>query len=912
MRAIETADDYFNNQDYINAKQAYQLAKKLKPEEDYPVEQFEKTMELLRAKLEVSGIYTGIISEADDLFDSGQLAEAMETYKRALEVMPDEKYPENKIIEIDNRLNENRIKYEKYSASIRTADQMLNKLQYEGAKLEYQNALRYMPDESYPKEKIKEIDNILYEIDLQESSFKMAVQNAEFFLRKNDLQSALKEFERAREFYPDNEQVKETIEEINTILTKNESFNTLIEEADELYIIRDYQGAIVKYREAVAIDTSKTYPAEMITKIEETLLNKATSDQQDYDLAIENGNEHLDSSDYKLAKGQFEFASRIKPDEAYPKEKIQEIETLILSYDVLIKEGDTHLGNKDYENAKSSYEAALLIMPRESYPSDKIDEINIVIQRLADEESLLQNYEVIITEADEYYSLENYEEARTKYQEALSLLPTETYPETRITEIDAMLQQLEEQKAIETRYNNLVEEGDRLFQLEDYAGAKRKYQEAHLLKLEETYAFERVEEIDRMVADMAAYKAKQENYNNIITSADELFIQQDLDNAKAEYLQALEVFPLEKYPQQKIAEADSLLSEIERLKQLELDYQQAIKKADELLTSELYKEAKAEYLIALDLKPGESYPQAKINGIDEVLAEITRQEEIQNEYERLVANAERLFEEAKYEESKSGFQQAREIKPDEQYPTRKISEINAIQLRLEKEKQEAYDYAITKGDNLFNGENYEDAKEAFMTASNLMPEEIYPKEKIDECNGFIAEIKLARQKAYDQAIADADKFYNSKVYDKAIESYLKAEEILPEESYPRDMINKITKMIRDNLLVDINQEYVLLNDGLEERFDFNAIPIQNRKDNYILIKARNVSGNEFKVIFSYGSGDAKNGGSLLRIPAGQTGQDYLIRIGTQYKWFSEDNDWVSLVPEGGDIEVSLIRVSKGD
>jgi tetratricopeptide (TPR) repeat protein len=405
---------------------------------------------------------------------------------------------------------------------------------------------------------------------------------------------------------------------------------------------------------------------------------------------------------------------------------------------------------------------------------------------------------------------------------------------------------------------------------------------------------------------------KQEKYRNIVDVADNYFSQQNYNNAKTEYTRALEIFPLEKYPQQKINEADSILDEIARLEQLEITYNNTIQNADQLLEEEQYSVAMEEYKKALELKPKESYPQLKITAIEEILAEIARLEQIANEYERLVASAERLLEEEKYEESKTVFAEALEIKPGEQYPAQKINEIDIILQRLEEEREEAYNYAITRGDNLFSGENYEEAKEAYITASNLMPDEIYPREKIDECNGIIAEIRLANQKAYDQAIADADKFYNSRVYDKAIGSYLKAEELLPDETYPREMINKITKMIRDNLLVDINTEYTTIMADNEVRFEFEPIPIQKRKDNYILIKARNISGNEFKVIFSYGIDGGKNGGSLLRIPAGETEQDYLIRIGTQYKWFSEDNNWVSLYPEGGDIEVSLIRVSKAE
>ena len=48
------------------------------------------------------------------------------------------------------------------------------------------------------------------------------------------------------------------------------------------------------------------------------------------------------------------------------------------------------------------------------------------------------------------------------------------------------------------------------------------------------------------------------------------------------------------------------------------------------------------------------------------------------------------------------------------------------------------------------------------------------------------------QTQYNLAIADADKLYASKIYDKAINAYQKAEKIKPDEEYARKQIIKIT------------------------------------------------------------------------------------------------------------------------
>ena len=88
--------------------------------------------------------------------------------------------------------------------------------------------------------------------------------------------------------------------------------------------------------------------------------------------------------------------------------------------------------------------------------------------------------------------------------------------------------------------------------------------------------------------------------------------------------------------------------------------------------------------------------------------------------------------------------------------------------------------------------------------------------------------------------------------------------------------------------------------------------MKDRKSNYIFFKATSKTEDSYKVIISFGSGGAKNGGMVLRVPRNIGSSDFIVRISAQYKWFSEDNDWITFYPEGGDIEVSLVQISYSD
>ena len=170
------------------------------------------------------------------------------------------------------------------------------------------------------------------------------------------------------------------------------------------------------------------------------------------------------------------------------------------------------------------------------------------------------------------------------------------------------------------------------------------------------------------------------------------------------------------------------------------------------------------------------------------------------------------------------------------------------------------------------------------------------------------EMKVIRGQ-YDVVIAEADNMYNSKIYDKAISKYQEARQMIPDAPYPVEMINKITKYLEDNAITDIIMEAVVINSEATEKFTFDPIPVNVRKSNYVLVKARNLTNKSFKIIFSYGSDNGKNGGFVIQIPQDEQMNDFIIRVGNQYKWFAEDNNWLSIYPQNGDIEINVVRIT---
>ena len=165
---------------------------------------------------------------------------------------------------------------------------------------------------------------------------------------------------------------------------------------------------------------------------------------------------------------------------------VEKCEEFTLYYQELITEADDLFDSEDYENALTKYQEAIELNPNDSYPQNRIDEINGILSDIED------TYNTLISEADALFDGEDYQNAKIKYQEALDTKPNESYPATRINEIDSIL-------ANQALYDSLIAEADALFSSEAYENAKLKYQEALAIFPDETYPVEKIEEINTLL-----------------------------------------------------------------------------------------------------------------------------------------------------------------------------------------------------------------------------------------------------------------------------------------------------------------------------------------------------------------------------------------------------------------------------
>jgi hypothetical protein len=533
-------------------------------------------------------------------------------------------------------------------------------------------------------------------------------------------------------------------------------------------------------------------------------------------------------------------------------------------------------------------------------------------------EQTKQDYELIIANADRLFSLKFYENARDEYQRAADARPEEEYPVKQLALIGPLLDG-------KRAFDQLVEKGDELYMAQDFAGSLKYYEDALKINPEDSYPqtmMERVKEAlanpqkttglnrDEKTPEPAKVEApaapRQDDYDKALANANQLFGLQEYEEAKLAYLKASNIRPKEQYPRDKMKEIDDLLY---ATSSTEAAYNRVVSAGDRMFEAGEYEKAQTRYQEALQMIPGSIYPLEKLKEIDQRLLE--REITAQKTYNEIIDAADAVFAKGEFSQARIGYQQALKHKPNESYPRQQLAVIDLQLNDLDKLKTD-YMRLIGEADHMFTSREYQKAKEKYIEALAIFPDEIHPKNRIESINiVFRGDFEKAQQD-YHKAIADADKFLASGVYDQALDAYRKAMSIMPDEFYPPQMIDRIMKILADNAIRKIVTTSVVVEQNQQKDFTFEPLAFADRKNSILLIKAKSLSENDFRIILGYGKGSSRKGGVTIPVQSKEEVKEYIVLIGRQYPWSSEDNNFISLTPQGGSIEITLMEISKGE
>jgi serine protease Do len=287
--AMEQGDKQKNEGKYKEAKIAYQEANKYNPTPEVKTK-LETINKLIEEENNKELAYAEANKNGDDLLNAGKYKEAKSKYEQALAIKSNEKYPKEKIVEINNTLaliEKQRL----YDEQMSQGNLLLANKNYEEAKAKFQSALTFKEDDITANNKCKECDNAILAADqkIKDDEYRhlMVEGNKSFAAGKYEEATAL--YNQALSYKPESTEVKNKINECETAIAKieqkkrEEEYQHYITLADAAYSKKLYDDAKLYYQKALEIIPSETYPTNRIASIDN--LNKVDNLNEETDIS---------------------------------------------------------------------------------------------------------------------------------------------------------------------------------------------------------------------------------------------------------------------------------------------------------------------------------------------------------------------------------------------------------------------------------------------------------------------------------------------------------------------------------------------------------------------------------------------------------------------------------------------------
>ena len=610
------------------------------------------------------------------------------------------------------------------------------------------------------------------------------------------------------------------------------------------------------------------------------------------------------------------------------------------TYESLMRSGNTKFAAADYISAKTYYEMALRQRPNDAEAKRKLDQTLVKIQEDSERQEVFYAH---LDAGDAFNAQNKYEEALAEYEQALAIFPDDRYVGAQAETIRGILKERQDKQEA---YNRAIQQGNTLLEEENFDAAIMQFEAASEIFPNDKLPKERIAEAKRL---QSAYNDKVARFNKLVEDANQLALRKNYDDAIAKLNQALELFPDD-------AQVQSQIQSYTASKDLNDRYNALIAEADQLYESKNYQEARAKYQSVASIVPDEPYATDMIRRINELFE--SPEYIAEQNYLAAMSRGDGLLEQQQYQMALNAYQEALTYKPGDKTANQKINEVNATIRRLEEEAeaarlaaekaaaeeaarlaaeaeaarlaaeaeaarlaaeaaaaaaQQRFDEAMAAASSYMSQEDYQNAIAQYQLALEAKPGDAEATAQLQAAQRLESDRITALRTQYNKFIKEGDKQFGAKAFDKAVENYVKAEELGLGESYPTEMIERIGRIIEENKLYELNTEAFTMAANSPRRFTFNPVDVASRRSNYIILRARNLTpGKSFPMIVSFGSDAGKNGGFVLAISESEEEKTYIFRIGAQYKWFSEDNTWIELISENDEVEVSLVEISRSN
>ena len=652
------------------------------------------------------------LAEALEFEKKRDLSNAYRVYTEALTIKPGNKFVIEKLkelaIDIKDLENEAKIKAG-FDRLMALGDANITNLKYAEAVQNYKSAVKIIPDDPIAISKLAKAEKLLA------NSLDKAKQDAEFdrLIAQGDANVKVAKYAEGISSYraalvirPGDAPTLAKISGAEKLLAqavdkakKDEEFTRLVAEGDANVKVAKYAEGISSYRAALMIRPGDAPTLAKISVAEKLLaqaLDKAKKDEEFTRLVAE-GDLNVKEAKYAEGISSYRAALVIRPGDAPTLAKISGAEKLLAQaldkakkdeeFTRLVAEGDANVKEAKYTEGISSYRAALVIRPGDAPTLAKISGAEKQLALLR-ERGVSKLYLEAINRGASFFASQQYADAIIAYREAQKIKPQEILPPQKIKEIQAILAAMaakattrkpaaadEDSKinASDQLYYEKTRNGDENFKTAQWTIARFYYMEALKVRAGDKYLLSRIESCDKMI-DSEITSEKIKEFNGKVTTADEHMKTRNYSSARFYYRSALDIMKWESYPAQQLKLIDKIITE--QLSQSDQHlFAENIKKADDAFNRKEYPGARFYYEKAKEISETDHIIsrlkeiEALVNGLDS--------QNLKDTYDGYIKKGNDALNDKNSAVARFYFEKATILKPDEKYPKEKIKSIDA-------------------------------------------------------------------------------------------------------------------------------------------------------------------------------------------------------------------------------------------
>jgi len=672
--------------------------------------------------------------------------------------MPGDRYANYKL-EDANTMFELKRDDEAYQQAIQAADALFEQTEYLQSKGKYEEALSIRPDEKYPKRKIKEIEGLLANSDkIQKQKDKTDKAYADF-IRQADVTFDKNFYEASRNFYqqalgvkPNEGYPRQRIAEIDKILEDrakeqanlriiNEQYRKLIEQADNQFSTKQYSEARPVYQQASELKSTEKYPKSQIKLIDSlmAIVEVPESKKQEPVVAVIPEQPKSAKTIEKTAKPE---SITVKSDQLPAKQApiVVETEQLPAKQTPIVVETDQLPAKQTpivVETEQLPAKQAPIVVETEQLPAKQTP---IVVET----EQLPEPIKMLAEKPAEKVPLpeKNAENPVTTAPIAStspegSRIPTRFASEPKAKEIVPDFSKENQSRIVETekKYLMFIAAGDQSFLEKNLKDARANYVNAAQVKPSENYPKQKIAEIDGLLAagmgNLMNALAENDPYYIAIRQADEAFAAEELNVASFYYRKAHAIRGFEKYPVSRL-ELIVQMKENLRLAKIEQNYQVSISKGDEFFAIQEYPSSKHYFRQALAFKPEALYPKSRLQDIDEALR-MRKKDNRQGDFESYKKQGFIALQQNELSVAEYFYEKALYLKASDKEVNDQLDEIYRRKNTVaDMDKADQYQRAIRTADEHFDHKSYQSARYFYLKALEFKTNDEYAKSQLEK------------------------------------------------------------------------------------------------------------------------------------------------------------------------------------